>query len=594
MKMPRLIFTTTLLLILIVVSCNVLKKEDNATDVRKFVSSFQASLSQDDNAILKQFQSSQSKESILSAIRILQNKESEYIDCSADFSGFAILGTDDLVTIQIHAVFQSKNIDEEYKNDATFEMKLKRENKSFVIAELKAEEFYEAFALMRNEMQWPMERETENKLRRPIYARAKELQHKFDSVIWFARYKQVTYYYVATGTWNLEAFKENRSTSLMGIVDEQGNEVIPVEYDFIGTIGFSEENIVEVGQNGRLGYFDILKREVVIAPQFDLIIPYHQSGAIALVKQDSVYGWLNGEKQFVTGFPSKEAEQFVRTYSFLPADLRISYELEGLCESPDAAQIGSGCVMPSSYLVASGIFNRVINGITTTKIPMNGWTEYIETKGSKLKSISENLNALVTTVTERYLEGREEFYTENQLMFVNDNNELLGKKSIIVNGEFEIERIGERLIEIKSQPTEWFGDDESEDTENFPMYSYFEIKDGSIEPLESKRKFVSTQFIKLDSAFLSTSSSWYNPATQQEEQTTFLSLSTINYMRNEILADYGYLVFDYEAPGKFRKPDSGPRFNSIDEFRSVMTDIDRHNIDFLERMIVRMEGTPLQ
>ena len=91
MKRVRLIFATTLLLTLVIAACNVLKNEDNTADLRKFMSAFQASLILPDDEILKQFASTQSKESILSAIRILQNKESEYIECAVDFSSFSIV-----------------------------------------------------------------------------------------------------------------------------------------------------------------------------------------------------------------------------------------------------------------------------------------------------------------------------------------------------------------------------------------------------------------------------------------------------------------------------------------------------------------------
>jgi hypothetical protein len=593
MKRFRLAFATALLLTLIIAACNVLKNEDNTADLRKFMSAFQASLNLSDDEILKQFASTQSKESILSAIHILQNKESEYIECTADFSSFSILTIDDFVTVQVHATFKSKNIDEEYKKEAKFDLRLKRVDKSYVITELKAEEFYSAFALMKNEMEWSVEREAEHKLRQPIYAIAKELQLKFDSVIWFARYNQVNYFYVVNGSWRIEDFRDNKSQCLIGVVDALGNIVVPVEYDFIGTIGFSDENIVEVGKQGKVGYFDIATKQQVIEPVFDFIIPYDEDATFAIVRKDTTYGWLDNNKHFTAGFPSKEVEEWIRTYGFLPKNLRIGYELQGLCEPPTPTEMGRGVVMPSSYLVSAGIFKRIVDGITTTKFPMHGWTEYVETKGSKLLNVGEGLNALITTVTERYLEGREEFYTENKVVFVNDSNDTLAVSSIYNNGEFQITRINDELIEIKSTPTEWYGDTYPEDNGNLVDYSYFKIGGNTITPVKSRRVFNSSEFVKLDSTYLSGSFYLYNPQTETEEETTFLSLATITYMRNEILADYGYRFPTPEETKKFNRGDRDPRFDSIDQFRDQMTEVDQYNIDFLERVINRMQGTAL-
>lgn len=589
MKMSRLIPAATLILISVVVSCNVLRNEDQTADLRQFVSSFQASLTQSDEEILKQFQTSQSKESILSAIRILQNKEVEYIECIADFSDFSILGSDEFVTIQVQATFTSKNVEQEYKNDATFDLKLKRDNKSYVIAELKAEEFYSAFALMRNEMEWAVERETENKLRQPIYARAQQLQQNFDSVIWFARYKDVNYFYVVEGSWSIEKFRDNKSECLMGIVDGEGKVIVPVEYDFIGTIGFSDENIVEVGKDGKVGHFDMVSKQLSIEPAYDFIIPYDNSGVLAIVKQDSVYGWLNNEKQFVAGFPSKEAEEWIKTYSFLPENLRISYEMEGLCEPPTSTEIGRGVVMPPSYLVASGIFLRVIDGVTTTKFPMHGWTEYIETKGARVTSIGENLSALIATVTSRYLDGREEFYTENRLVFINDRHDTLAVSGISTDKEMEISRVDSSLIQIKSY-SQWWGEPYPEDNGDLPDYTYFRIDGNTITPLTSTRVFKPSQFVKLDSTYLAGKFVEYDENNDRLE-TTFLSEATIKYFRNEILAEYGYRFTSPEDVEKFNTPRYQPRFDNIDEFRDQMTDVDKHNIAFLDQIISRMQDT---
>lgn len=591
MKRFRLIFAASLLLTLFVVSCNILKNEDNSTELRKFVASFEKTLTLSDDEILKQFESTQSKESILSAIRILQNKESKYIQCTADFSDFTILGMDDQVKIQVHAVFKSTGVDQDYDAESGFVLELKRKNNSYVITALKGEEFYAAFAAMRGNMEWSVEREEALKARQPFFTKAEELQKKYDSVVCFARYKDVSYFYVVNGEWNWNRYAKKQDC-VVGLVDEQNNSIIPVEFDFIGTIGFAAENIVEVGKNGKVGYFDLTKRRLLIEPQYDMIVPYNLGGAYAIVKTDSTYGWFDDTFQFTAGFPSTDAEKFIMSYGFLPQQLKITMEFQGIAEIPDREEIGRGWIMPPSYFVATGVFPPVIDGISTTKVPMHGWTEYVETKHAQVESITDNLNALITTVTQRYLEGREEFYTDKRLVFVNDDHDTLSVSRIFTDKEMEIVRLDNGLIEVKSYPQYWM-ETSPEDNANIPSYAYFEIEQKGVRTRTSKRSFSPSQFVKLDSTYLQGDFYWYDSKAEEEKRTTFLSISTITYFRNEMLAEYGYRFEDQEDIAKHYHGDMQPKYNTIDEFRDQMTEVDRYNLDFFDRIIGRMQGASL-
>lgn len=593
MKKLYLTFSATLLMIIVVVSCNILKKQDNEVNVRAFLSAFQANLAKSDDEILKQFEPTQSKESILSAIRVLQNKESEYIECITDYANASIAGTEGFVTVKVHAVFQSKNVGENYTSEADLVLVLKPKDGSYVISSLQGVEFYNAFATLKTDMNWQVEGIEELKKRQPIYAIAASIQAKYDSVIWFTRYKNVNYFYVASGAWNWEKFGNGESSCLMGIVDEQGNIVVPVDYSFIGTIGISTPDMVEIVKDGKLGLFDIIRKQITIAPSYDIIIPYKKEGATAIVKQDSVYGWLDSNHEYAAGFPSAEAEQWVRSYGYIPSSMMINSTTQGLCEPPTETQLGRGCLMPPAYLVDAGIFPRVIDGISTTHTPVYGWTEYVQTKGTKFESITDNLSALITTVTQRYLEGREEFYTENRLVFVNEKNETLGASKFYTPTDVEITRVGDSLIQIKSYPEYWM-EPEPADNGNLPNYAYFQITaTGRIEQLRTERLLPPSKFVMLDSSYLSGDFFYYDEQTHQESKTSFLSVATITYFRDEILGEYGYIFPTEEERQRFQYRNFEPRYDNLEDVLAQMTPIDRHNVDFLERMISRLQGIPL-
>jgi hypothetical protein len=433
----------------------------------------------------------------------------------------------------------------------------------------------------------------------PIYAKAKELQQQNDSVIWYATYQNKNYFYVVTGQWenkfmSYEGVNNNLEYS-MGLVDETGATIIPTEYDLIGTIGFEQPFIVEVKKEGKAGWFNIETKELLIPAAYDLVIPYkHQQNIRAIVKTDSVYGWIDNNMQYQAGLPSEEVRKWIDSFEFIPKDLQLKSDKQSFCEIPVFEQAGFGIVMPPSYLVKTGLFNEIIGGISTTSFPLNGWTDYLETKGTFIQQVTEKINAVVTTITERYLDGREEFYTHNRLVFVNAKNDTLAVSNIPANGTADLKRIDGGILEIKSPaPDSWIEGELSEDY-NLPVYNYFLIGDAAtIKKLESNRVFPSTAFVKIDSSYLTGNFAHWSAELKAEEATTFLSLSSLDYMYNEILASYGYKFTNDETRSQFANHNwYKPTYDTVDEFKDQLTEIDRYNLAFIERVINAMKNNP--
>ncbi|HEY8933697.1 MAG TPA: YARHG domain-containing protein, partial [Cyclobacteriaceae bacterium] len=129
---------------------------------------------------------------------------------------------------------------------------------------------------------------------------------------------------------------------------------------------------------------------------------------------------------------------------------------------------------------------------------------------------------------------------------------------------------------------------------NLPLYKYYRLdNDLSIQPLTSNRRFIQTEFAKLDSSYLTGDFIFYNPETQQTDRRTFLSNITLNEMRNEILASYGYIFKDEETAKQYSYRDwYKPLYNNYAVFAYQLTDIDRHNLAFLERIIGSLDTSP--
>jgi hypothetical protein len=468
-----------------------------------------------------------------------------------------------------------------------------------VITLLEGEEFYKKFAELRSNMQWDVEREEALKTRRPIYARAQEIQKGYDSVIWYTTYKDKNYFYVVNGKWvnyfkDYDSKEKNLATDYkMGLVDEAGTVIIPAEYELVGTIGFVHPDVVEVRKDGKTGYYQVATKQLIIAPAYDMIVPYDVAGAYALVSTDSVRGWLDAQYQYHEGFPSTDAEDWFKKFGFLPKELTLQSGNQSLCEIANEENAGYGIVLPPSCYVRTGLFEEIVAGLTTTDMPFAGWKEYVSTNGTLFEKITDGIGALVTNITERYVEGREEFYTRNRLVFISPTNDTLAVSDVMGESVTRLRRIGEDLIEIESKRSDYgYWDEDSYIKEyDIPIYTYFRLSDGAIAEQQSARVCTFTEFVKLDSSYITGAFHYGNIESGESEATAMLSLTTLQFMHNEILAGYGYRFKDSVDIEKFsRYPQN---VESLEDLQDQFTEIDRHNLIFLDRVIASLAPEPM-
>jgi hypothetical protein len=248
--------------------------------------------------------------------------------------------------------------------------------------------------------------------------------------------------------------------------------------------------------------------------------------------------------------------------------------------------------MPPSYLVNTGVFKEIVGGISTTPVPLNGWTEYVETKGTLLQTVTDKINAVITTITERYIDGREEFYTYNRLTLVDGKQDTLAVSSFYTSGDIVFRKLNDSVLELKCDQDSPEGSEFLE--YNIPVYTYFSLgEDLSVNPYTSHRSFPQSQYAKLDSTYLSGKfNTWGDNGEQGESD--FLSLTTITYMRDEILADYGFRFVDAETTERFKYYNwYRPQYDKVEDFQELLSEEDRHNLDFLNRIIDMLKGKPV-
>lgn len=580
---------------LLLSSCSVMPKTDPEADARKFLSKFSSRLSSPDDAMSDLFDSRQSRESVSTIVGILKNTAHEFIRCTSGFESAVITQRDEGMFVQVPVKFVSVDLEKEYRGEAMLSFLLKPDNNDLIISRVDGDEFYKAFAIIKNEMKWFVERETEYRKREPMYASAAAIQQNFDSVIWFTEYKERAFFYVVNGTWvnyfqHYQATNPNKDHS-MGLVDEDGTIVIPAEYELIGTPGFSFENIVEVSRDGKYGYFDIAKRREIVPVEYDVVIPHGPDEIFCFVRKDSVYGYFDNQYVYHDGFQNPVQERWVREFAFLPKSLKLDAGYQALCEIPSRDHAGYGIVIPPSYLVRTGIFEPIVGNISSTNFPMMGWTDYVESEGTRVAGVTETLSALITTIKERFLDGREEFYRHDKITFVSPSMDTLAVSMVGGTGEVSF-RILDSLLEVRH-----YSDDEGYFEESYapdivPAYLYFLMGENlSLTALKSIRMFPQTEFVYLDSSYFAGKFKHFGILEEDGEQVhryyeiDFLSRETIAFMRDEILAAHGYKFPDEERNGWFYQYRDLPR-RELAEIYDLLTDIDRHNLQFLESLLL--------
>jgi len=596
-RIIQIVFVSALLVW--VGGCAILQREGPEKKARELMVAFQQSLNKPDEEILKFFDTEQSHISLLGAIQILQNTDSAVVKCAVDFTNMAIepvkFFDENAVAVKVSATFTAMT-GEAPAQQAELTFYIAERNSAFKIVSLDGNNFYNAFTSMKHDIQYATHIEAEIKEREAIYEIARNLEEKFDTLVWYTQYNGKVYFYAVSGDWNEESLypqsKVPRPDYKMGLIDETGKEIIPMAFKMIGTPGISLENAVEVETEYGYGYFS-LDGDTLVSPDYTQIIPYPPEGWI--VQSAGQYGFVDNQGKYTEGFINKEAETYVKEFAYLPSHVTISEAYYTLCESPRQEGAGSGLLISPSYWVAAGFFDRIEFGFTTTasNAPVGGWTEYIEVGETIFLNISEHVNVLATSFKERYLEGREEFYEHSELKFMDENQSTFFIEEVRA-ATIDIKKISDELMELSQTENRIYFEMSGMEGRilNPRMYRYYKIDGGNVNILDSKRGYPETEFVKLDDSYITGNFFIYSQEVGNSYPVSTLPVTTLKNMRYEILAEYGLKIKDEAALEWLQQDKYDPRYEREEELEEFLTDIDRHNLQFLAEAI-RASGESL-
>ena len=576
-------------------SCSIIKKNDPEKKVRTYLEEFEDDLQDSDLVILGHFQVDKSKEVIMKALRIIQNIDinKDSVRCAMDFNSALVFFDENTIRVEVRGKHISLDTSNPLEQDTKFTMWLASNNTNgFKIIKFDAEDLYQDYHQMVWYVKEKVAREKEIASKQIYFAQSRKLRETYDSVIWFTHYQDSIYYYVVNGKWE-NYFIGEKATKLdsvrMGLVSETGRVIVPPNYNLVGTIGFELPDIVEVRRNNLIGLFSIEGKELVPA-NYNLIVPYNEGDAAWIVKQDSTYGWFSKEYAYHEGFPSSQAEKYMNEFKYLGKEVSIDAKSKAIAEILSLDHMGFGIVVPSNYLVSSGALSEIVSDmIIGNSLLGTGYVEYVKTTGAFLEQLSDKLVAFVLSLKHGYVSGREGFYEKstNDVTFM-DKNKVKISRYQSISSKIEFKTIDNSLLEVKNL----FATNSNEDQGfaggiewNIPVYEYLNVAEGVVK-LSSFRDFQFTEFVKMDSSYLEGDFVCWDSKSNKQMKTQFLSNETIEAIRNEVLAANGYIFADQEISKQFEyRKWYKPKYGRYKDVIAVMSEIDQHNLIFLENIV---------
>lgn len=589
--MKKNYLATLAVLVTLVFACTVTKNDGLDKNAKIFLTQFQNTLSKTDDDILSLFKSTQSKEEILKGIAVLQNKDTTFVKTVLVYDDAKAVWEEGYLNVSIPVQIIGKGAEPEI-NTLTLSLFQKKDGK-FYINKLGGQEVYTAYYSIKSKIENADELAKRLADVKIYYDRARELQKNYDTVVWYVHHNDTAYYYAVNGTYVYDSLNgKSPATFKMGLLHTSGRVIVPVEFDLVGNPGINLPNAVEVKKDGKIGYYGMDGKQLVPV-DYTWLVPYEEGEAKALVKKDTLFGWLDKGYQYHENFPTPTAEKYIKDFEYLTERKFVFGEgHQSLIKVPfigqDNAYRADGQIIAPTYLVYAGILKFVNGEFLTSSISnriMYEWgNEYIESLSEKPFSIAESIDVLITNIKGRYIGGREEFYTNHKIDVIDKNRDVISSITTWGDDFFEFKRINDELFEAKTG-VRWEGEIREA---NFPLRHYFKFDGKSFTYLESNRTFDFTQFIKMDSTYLMGDffSYSYVDGKENNERTTFVSQETLGSMRDEILAEYGYIFNDELIEEKFKYYKwYNPSTSSYDEVYSNASEIDKYNLDFLAKIL---------
>jgi hypothetical protein len=624
---PKFILTafTLLTVSILTISC---KHKANINDeaVKQFLTKFNGAVSSGNVDFIKTYFVEQDKK-INRLAKILAGKTGATgqspthfrLDLIVDESKISPSSNGTIIDVSVPVLFSHNNI-ESANSVIVFKLILDKD-RNMRISAINVSKFLPDYIAYENLVK--SKTLTDNDIYAPItlkaFETAKQLKAKYDSVIWFEHINKQTYYYVTSGKWNIDELDIQRVhpdtaiTYKMGLIGPDLKEIIPVDYDLIHNINGTINGLIEVERGHKHGFYN-LHGKIIVPTEYDQIYPVTNDNALAALQKGDDFYWLNKDSTISAKVNISISEVLSQT-SHLGNSNMDGSSTYNVTEFNSREQHGS-VYIPPAYLVDLGIFSTIeqFKNPLRKNIDFEDVSAKINVKLTNKADVQKDGNVFETafySIRNYFLGGRSEFYDTNNLVIVDKRSNRIYRKEIITDlgmdeggeemtglcNEYYLRPLNDTLLEMKITSAISILLYNGDYLDEAPVFHYLTLKDGKITEVETTRKFSFTKFRKMDDSYLEGCYLYLikpsiGRGEYKKEQSNYLRKDVLQYMKNEIFADYHYKFKDSVWNQVFEE--SSTKYEAKNEsVDDSLTEIDKYNINWINQKLKATESKKL-
>ncbi|MFI5160248.1 MAG: YARHG domain-containing protein [Sphingobacteriales bacterium] len=454
------------------------------------------------------------------------------------------------------------------------------------------------------------------------FATAKQLQTKYDSVVWFAHMDKKTWFYVVKGKWDMQQdifhYKDTVTEPYkMGLVSPNLKEIIPVEYDLIHNISGTFPGLVEVEKGEKRGFYDLNGKNVVPV-NYDQIFPIDDDANLAVLRNGDDYFYLKKDMTISDKTDIKVADFFPKIRKISrPVDL-IENAISVITEYNSRDNHGA-IYVPPSYMADLDIIGKEEDFKNPLrKVDFEDVSAGYDVDFSNSTKDDDNwLQASFYSIRDYFLGGREEFYDKRSILVIDKKRNRLFGHDFSTDGTpggggaltgpcdiSNIRQLSDTLFEVKTGATLYAQlYDSTKYISTGPDYHYMIVRNNKLIELPNRRAFGFTKYVKLDDSYLkacyqmTVGMSQNNPG--KVETLDHITPEMLKVMKNEIYADYAYKFKDkrwqsvFEDMPSYYDHDKGGAKVANENINDSLTDVDKYNINWINQKLKGNQSTTL-
>ena len=517
---------------------------------------------------------------------------------------------DETITATIPVSFSYKNLGTR-KSQIIFTLK-KNTGNQFVITSATIAEFASDYIAYENYINSKTVKETDIFSQQTLQAfeTAESIKLKYDTVLWFSYVNDRTYLYVANGEWNMWKFFEqqpdSQPTAKMGMVDYRLKEIIPAQYDLVYGISGTFSNLIEVEKNSKHGFYNT-EGELVIPVEYDQVYPVNKTDTLAALQKGDKFFWLTAGYRITPPVQVQLADIILQVPNL--AKVNIDSSSPKYFTEINSRDVHESVYIPPSYMVSLSIFSNKVMFLTNPlrKNVYYEGTEKYTVSSKDMPPVETGDNIFLATfysIRDYFLGGRAEFYDRKNLVLIDKKKNRVLNYIIHTNfidgdyggpticKDYLLRPLNDTLFEINVSSSVYIDiPGNKTHLSEAPVFHYLYIKDNKLYEKESKRLFSFTKFVKMDDSYI-TGCYAYTDSTGNKTNDNKLKPAYLQYLKNEIYADYNYKFKSEFWAENFEYNMYGYK-GEKDNVEAELTEIDRYNINWINQKLKSLDNNSL-